>query len=329
MPEHINNNNYNSEKPTMIKMSNVLNQPTAGDCTGFDGNPDLYGLGIRIGVYLQWYSSWLSMTLTPHTAAETHTANTISMFAIIIAVLQSADTGSIRPVEAWLMYQICLGYMFTVVGIFGLRLRLLRPSTLGPVLAAAIRRIKNLRNRFKPDIRRTPRAPAEGPRGLFAPTDVPSTGNEFWKVRLSELAFLRDSPFSWAGSLWRSTTFGLVMATNIWLLAEGTDTLQWKVYAVEPDTSSFSLDSLSTGVLAWPFSLLPSYSPFQKRFAKAAHEAFLSGIEHFYKDWDQVDIELLLDGSNVISARPVSRRAGQNPDTSLTPTRGVLTAEQM
>jgi uncharacterized membrane protein YvlD (DUF360 family) len=208
-------------------MSNT-STPT-GDCAGFEGNPDLYGLGIRTGVYLQWYSSWLSISVEPRTAAETHTANTVFMFAIVVAVLRSIRSGNIRPVEAWLMLQICLGYVFTVVSIFGLRLQLLRPRQWEAVMATASRRFATALEKFKS--KKTNNTwPSVDLRSLFlkSPQKSPLSNHEARKIRLSELAYFKDTSLSWTGSLWRTVTISLVMATNLWLLIRGVDTMPSK-----------------------------------------------------------------------------------------------------
>lgn len=68
-------------------MSEISSTESSTDCPGFEGNPDLYGLGIRIGVYLQWYSTLLCITVDPGTSAETYTANALFIFAIMVALL--------------------------------------------------------------------------------------------------------------------------------------------------------------------------------------------------------------------------------------------------
>jgi hypothetical protein len=60
-------------------------------CTPFEGNSDLYGLGIRIGVYLQWISVWINLLLDPESAQATYDANSTFVFAIIIATVIAAQ----------------------------------------------------------------------------------------------------------------------------------------------------------------------------------------------------------------------------------------------
>lgn len=52
-------------------------------CAAFEGNFDIYGLGIRTGIYRQWFSSCLCMMLYPESAQELHAANSIFVFAIV------------------------------------------------------------------------------------------------------------------------------------------------------------------------------------------------------------------------------------------------------
>src|SRR5947207_9155806 len=127
-------------------------------CGKFNGNPDLYGLGIRVGVYLQWFSTWLSISFEPESAQETHDVSSIFVFAIIIAIIQAAASGGIRPVEAFIMIQICFGYLFTVLSILGLRLQLLGHRR----LARLAESFKNLPRRYRESIiaRRTDENPS-------------------------------------------------------------------------------------------------------------------------------------------------------------------------
>jgi hypothetical protein len=69
-------------------------------CPGIEGNSDLYGLGIRIGVYLQWFSAWISNTINPYGAASNHDANNIFLIAILIATTVALAGDGIQPVEA-------------------------------------------------------------------------------------------------------------------------------------------------------------------------------------------------------------------------------------
>ncbi|KAF4537465.1 uncharacterized protein LTHEOB_1656 [Lasiodiplodia theobromae] len=103
-------------------------------CPGFNGNPDLYGLGIRLGVYSQWFSSWLTNTCNPSAAAANHDANSIFLLALLIGISVAVANDAIRPVEAYVMLHICFGFIFTVLSLLGVRVYFLTPRTLSEFL---------------------------------------------------------------------------------------------------------------------------------------------------------------------------------------------------
>jgi hypothetical protein len=53
---------------------------------GFAGNPDIYGLGIRLGMYLQWMSLWIAFTFLPSEKGGLRLTNHIFGFAIFVSL---------------------------------------------------------------------------------------------------------------------------------------------------------------------------------------------------------------------------------------------------
>ncbi|KAH6632564.1 hypothetical protein F5144DRAFT_255266 [Chaetomium tenue] len=98
-------------------------------CEPLQGNSDFYGLGIRIGIYLQWGSSWLSMLLDPESAQGVLDANSIFVFAVVIATIIAA-TNNAPAIEMYIMLQILLGFPITSLSAFGLRIWLMSPRRL-------------------------------------------------------------------------------------------------------------------------------------------------------------------------------------------------------
>ena len=95
-------------------------------CGGFSGNPDLYGLGIRLGIYLQWISSLLTNSLLPEGVSDSLDTNSIFLFAVFIAIAAATNASEgLRPVEAFIMLQLCFGYLLSVLSVSGLKLILL------------------------------------------------------------------------------------------------------------------------------------------------------------------------------------------------------------
>ncbi|KAJ5157230.1 uncharacterized protein N7482_008330 [Penicillium canariense] len=89
-------------------------------CTSFDGNSDLYGLGIRIGVYLQWISTWISLLLDPESAQTTYDINSVFVFAILVATIIAAQQGAVL-IEIYLMLQFMLGSFVTTLSTLGIQ----------------------------------------------------------------------------------------------------------------------------------------------------------------------------------------------------------------
>ena len=77
-----------------------------------EGNADLYGLGIRLGVYFQLVSTLFANHLLPD---EISYANSIFLLVVFVAVARATASRSIQWVEAFLMLQLMLAFMLSVV----------------------------------------------------------------------------------------------------------------------------------------------------------------------------------------------------------------------
>lgn len=108
----------------------ILSTRVAETCPGIQGNSDFYGLGIRIGIYLQWVSSWISNFFNPGKATANHDANTIFLIAVLTAISVSSANGDLMLVEQYIMLLLSYGFVFTVLSFIGLRLHFLQPKTL-------------------------------------------------------------------------------------------------------------------------------------------------------------------------------------------------------
>ena len=104
-----------------------LNLHPRAACDGFEGNDDFYGLGIRIGIYLQWISSLLTSLLLPTGTSDYMDTNSIFLFAVFIATATATTrNGGLHPAEAFIMLQLCFGFLLSVLSVSGFRLVLLR-----------------------------------------------------------------------------------------------------------------------------------------------------------------------------------------------------------
>jgi hypothetical protein len=123
------------------------------------GNSDLDGLGIRIGIYLQWISSLLTNVLLPNGVSDSLDTNSILLFAVFIAIANATDQPAglhqparLHPTEAFIMLQLCFGYLLSVLSVSGLRLTLLNDARL-ELLLSKLRPRPDLMNALPGEIR--------------------------------------------------------------------------------------------------------------------------------------------------------------------------------
>jgi hypothetical protein len=90
-------------------------------CEPLQGNPDFYGLGIRIGVYLQWTSAWLTLLLDPESAQAVLDTNSILVFAVTIATIIALRREA-EYIELYIMLQMLIGFPITTFSSFGIRI---------------------------------------------------------------------------------------------------------------------------------------------------------------------------------------------------------------
>lgn len=103
---------------------------------GIDGNADFYGLGIRVGIYLQWISSLLANRYVPEAIRNLLITNTIFLLAVAIAAAQATATRDLRKAESLALQHLCFGFLFTVLTVWGFRIRA-RVKSLGAAFSLA------------------------------------------------------------------------------------------------------------------------------------------------------------------------------------------------
>jgi len=113
--------------------SRILLRRASDSQCGFEGQVELYGLGIRLGVYLQWFSSLLANRFHAHCVPELLATNTIFLLALFIALAIISAQETVRAAEVVILLQFCFGFLTTVSTIWGLRVRarILSPKEFG------------------------------------------------------------------------------------------------------------------------------------------------------------------------------------------------------
>lgn len=92
-----------------------------------EGDPDFYGLGIRIGIYLQLITAVVAKYFHPEAIPENLTANTIFLLALFAALVIATLEPGLRPEEIFILLQLWFGFLLSVLSILGGR----RPSPSG------------------------------------------------------------------------------------------------------------------------------------------------------------------------------------------------------
>ncbi|KAF2432371.1 hypothetical protein EJ08DRAFT_130734 [Tothia fuscella] len=112
-----------SQKSTPLSTSTLKPRQSAPQC-GFEGNPDFYGLGIRIGVYLQWITAFSANHLLEEAIDGNLETNTIFLLALFIATLVTTVQGGVRIAELIVLLHLSFGFLFSILSIWGHRVSL-------------------------------------------------------------------------------------------------------------------------------------------------------------------------------------------------------------
>ncbi|KAK8167028.1 hypothetical protein IWX90DRAFT_232227 [Phyllosticta citrichinensis] len=200
-------------------------------CPSCPGNGDLYGLGIRLGIYLQWMSSHILHTVSPASAAATHDANSVFLLAILIALTTGTARQRkwIRAEEAYIVLLVAWGFVGTVVGVAGVRLGGLEGRSV-----CGWGWVKRwIRGWFWS--RRAKGRKGKGKVGNELDARWWSLLKGFWtrpekktasprrrrkrvlRLTLGAASVVKHPSFSWAGVFWRSSILSYLAALNAWV----------------------------------------------------------------------------------------------------------------
>lgn len=84
-----------------------------GTC-GFDGNPDLFGLGVRVGIYIQIVSFILAGVFLPKESAYLQGSAFVFLLAIFIALIRESVARTLHATEVALVGWLI---MFQIMGV--------------------------------------------------------------------------------------------------------------------------------------------------------------------------------------------------------------------
>jgi len=82
-----------------------------------------------IGVYFQWFGSYLANNFLPEEVSSNLDANSLFLIAIFLAVVRGTFNRKVHAVDAILLLQLSFGYFLSVYSLFGFRTRPLRDGS--------------------------------------------------------------------------------------------------------------------------------------------------------------------------------------------------------
>ena len=90
----------------------------------FDGNTDMYGIGIRIGFYLQWYGTILASWLAPSEVQNLRFTISVFIAATFVALLIQVirNVAKLEVVEVYIILLLTFGYHLFLVPVYIWRL---------------------------------------------------------------------------------------------------------------------------------------------------------------------------------------------------------------
>lgn len=82
---------------------------------------DLYGLGVRLGVYLQWASGWVSNNFLVDSIESGLNANAVFLFALMVAIVSGTRTNEMTLMDGLVMIWLSAGTVWSVLSLWGYR----------------------------------------------------------------------------------------------------------------------------------------------------------------------------------------------------------------
>lgn len=90
---------------------------------GFSGNPEFYGFGIRLGIYLQWLAAILANAFLKEAVAGSLETNTVFLLALTVSTIYATSLATIRNAEVLVLLHLYFSFIFSILSLWGQRAR--------------------------------------------------------------------------------------------------------------------------------------------------------------------------------------------------------------
>ncbi|KAF3938004.1 hypothetical protein ABW19_dt0208154 [Dactylella cylindrospora] len=96
------------------------------------GNPNLYPLGLRVGIYLQWFATIFANFFVPSVAASMRGINTLFQLAVFSGLSYSvANMQDIDGIEVFILLTLCIGSITALITSPNMEVRVTRIGSIG------------------------------------------------------------------------------------------------------------------------------------------------------------------------------------------------------
>ncbi|MCJ1398165.1 hypothetical protein MMC11_001362 [Xylographa trunciseda] len=92
------------------------------DCSSKYG-ADYYGIGVRLGIYFSWLTSWIANVFLPEEIASALDANTMFLLSLMASIFYSTNKGILSYIDGLILMHLSSGYLFGCLSFWGYRTR--------------------------------------------------------------------------------------------------------------------------------------------------------------------------------------------------------------
>ncbi|KAJ6262359.1 hypothetical protein Dda_3167 [Drechslerella dactyloides] len=121
--------------PTLAEMSSMkIMTPMGSECF-LMGNPSLYPMGLRVGVYLQWFATIFANFFVPSVAPSMRGINTLFQLALFSGLAWAiTNLPSLDGIEAFMLLTLCIGSITALITSPNMDIRVTRVGSIARLL---------------------------------------------------------------------------------------------------------------------------------------------------------------------------------------------------
>ncbi|KAF3919363.1 hypothetical protein ABW21_db0204678 [Orbilia brochopaga] len=121
--------------PTLAEMASMKIMTPAGAECFLMGNPSLYPMGLRVGIYLQWYATIFANFWVPAVAPSMRAINTLFQLAVFSGLSWAiTNMEALDGIEAFMLLTLCIGSITALITSPNMDIRVTRVGSIARLL---------------------------------------------------------------------------------------------------------------------------------------------------------------------------------------------------